>query len=73
MKSGLVFRWRKSSMSSSGGDCVEVAAVWRKSSFSGSDGDCVEVCGLGAVRDSKNPGPVIHADLGALVSFIKAG
>lgn len=71
MKSGLVFRWRKSSASSSGGDCVEVAAVWRKSSFSGGDGECVEVCGLGAVRDSKNPGLVLHADLGALVSHVK--
>jgi hypothetical protein len=69
---GPVFRWRKASVSSSGFDCVELGAVWRKSSFSGGDGECVEVCGLGAVRDSKNPGPVIHADLGALVSFIKA-
>ncbi|MEU6140237.1 DUF397 domain-containing protein [Streptomyces sp. NPDC047081] len=52
--------WRKSSYSSSsGGDCVEVAARWRKSSYSGNTGgDCVEVAHLEprvAVRDSKNP------------------
>ncbi|MEU6505671.1 DUF397 domain-containing protein [Streptomyces sp. NPDC046942] len=57
-------QWRKSSYSgSSGGDCVECAAlgraVWRKSSYSGSSGgECVEVADLPsliAVRDSKNP------------------
>jgi hypothetical protein len=73
MDPGPVFRWRRSSVSSSGSECVELAVIWRKSSFSGGDGECVEVCGLGAVRDSKNPeGPMLQADLDALVGAIKA-
>ncbi|NGO11931.1 DUF397 domain-containing protein [Streptomyces sp. HC44] len=55
--------WRKSSYSgSSGGDCVECAALgtaaWHKSSYSGTSGQCVEVADLTphiAIRDSKNP------------------
>ncbi len=46
---------------------------WRKSSFSGGENNaCIEVAeGLGAVRDSKNPtGPILRADLHALVSAI---
>ena len=46
---------------------------WRKSSFSGGENnECVEIAeGLGAVRDSKNPtGPILRADLHALVSAI---
>jgi hypothetical protein len=74
MGSDLVFRWRKSSFSGSTGDCVELGAAWRKSSFSGGNGECVELANTGAVRDSKNPeGPVISADLDALVSSVKAG
>lgn len=53
--------WRKSSFSSNGNACVEVA--WRKSSYSGTNGDCVEVAHAPAgvlVRDSKNTGgPVL--------------
>jgi hypothetical protein len=74
MGSTCGFRWRKSSFSSSGGDCVEVGAGWRKSSFSGGNGECVELSRAGAVRDSKNPGgPMIRTDLGVLVCAVKAG
>ncbi|WP_371127502.1 DUF397 domain-containing protein [Streptomyces sp. 2224.1] len=38
--------------------------VWRKSSYSSGGGNCVEVAALNpgtvAVRDSKNPAPVVH-------------
>lgn len=64
--------WRKSSFSgSNGGNCVEVA--WRRSSFSGSNGgDCVEVAsGLGALRDSKNPGPVLVGRVDLLLASVK--
>ena len=57
--------WRKSSYSTTNGDCVE---VWRKSSRSTYNGNCVEYngncvevgdghggCGMVHVRDSKNP------------------
>jgi hypothetical protein len=49
---------------------------WRKSSRSGSEGgNCVELAHtMVAVRDSKNPaGPVLRADLGALVAAVKSG
>lgn len=64
-------RWRKSSYSSNGTNCVEVAwhmssfssngsscveVAWKKSSFSSNGTDCVELSpDLAAVRDSKNP------------------
>lgn len=50
-------------------------ARWRKSSFSGGEGgQCIELANVGAVRDSKNPaGAVLVADLGRLVSAVKAG
>jgi hypothetical protein len=57
--------WRKSTRSSGGGECIEVAARWRKSSrSSGAGGECVEVAddlaGLVGVRDSKDVGgPVL--------------
>lgn len=54
-------KFRKSSYSAQGQDCVEVAQIpttFRKSSYSGRDQGCVEVgslpCGA-AMRDSKHP------------------
>jgi len=50
--------------------------TWRKSTYSGTaeDGDCVELAVHGAVRDSKNPdGPVLSANITALVAAVKAG
>ena len=51
--------------------------TWRKSTYSGtsdSNADCVEVAVHGAVRDSKNPdGPVLSANITALVAAVKAG
>lgn len=53
--------WHKSSYSSGGKECVEVAELpvaWRKSSFSVDGNGCVEVADLSggtAVRDSKDP------------------
>jgi hypothetical protein len=50
---------------------------WRKSSYSGgsTQSDCLEIANdLGAVRDSKNhAGPMLRANVGALVAAIKAG
>ncbi|MFJ7197952.1 MULTISPECIES: DUF397 domain-containing protein [unclassified Streptomyces] len=58
-------RWFKSSYSSNGGDCVEVAA------------DLAAPHGIVPVRDSKNPGgPVLHASPASFASFVagvKAG
>jgi hypothetical protein len=50
--------------------------TWRKSSYSGTaeGSDCVELAAHGAVRDSKNPdGPVLNADIAALVAAAKLG
>jgi Domain of unknown function (DUF397) len=45
---------------------------WKKSSHSQNGGDCVEVrADLGAVRDTKNPAQLIHADVRALVGMIR--
>ncbi|KJS58233.1 DUF397 domain-containing protein [Streptomyces rubellomurinus] len=69
--------WRKSSYSSNGGQCVEVALPWRKSSYSHQAGQCVEVA-IGApgrvpVRDSKDPeGPVLAFPADAWQSFVAA-
>ena len=64
--------WRKSSLSGSNANCVEM--TWRKSSHSGSDTNCVEVAAMGAVRDSKNPGgPVLSVEITALVTAVKSG
>ncbi|MEV6817131.1 DUF397 domain-containing protein [Nocardiopsis dassonvillei] len=55
-------RFRKSSYSGAGENCVEVAHIpegFRKSTHSGTGEDCVEVADLpcgAAVRDSKHPG-----------------
>ena len=64
-------RWRKSSFSSNGTNCVEVA--WRKSSYSSNGSSCVELASdLAAVRDSKNPdGPTLRVDLRGLLRMIK--
>ncbi|WP_406137007.1 DUF397 domain-containing protein [Streptomyces sp. NBC_01089] len=58
-------RWFKSSYSSNGGECIEVAT------------NLVASCGTVPVRDSKNPfGPVLDVTAGAFASFVtsvKAG
>ncbi|MEV8394936.1 MULTISPECIES: DUF397 domain-containing protein [unclassified Streptomyces] len=58
-------RWFKSSYSSNGGDCIEVAANLATSH------------GVVPIRDSKNPGgPALNVPAGAFASFvagIKAG
>ncbi|MEV6078021.1 MULTISPECIES: DUF397 domain-containing protein [unclassified Streptomyces] len=58
-------RWFKSSYSSNGGACVEVAA------------NLVAPCGTVPVRDSKRPtGPVLGFPVGSFASFVagvKAG
>ncbi|WDZ93712.1 DUF397 domain-containing protein [Nocardiopsis sp. HUAS JQ3] len=57
----MLLEFRKSSYSTSGDNCVEVAQVtpaFRKSSYSTSGDNCVEVAELptgAAIRDSKNP------------------
>ncbi|ROQ66631.1 uncharacterized protein DUF397 [Streptomyces sp. 840.1] len=52
-------RWFKSSYSSNGGDCVEVAA------------NLVAARGVVPVRDSKAPaGPVLHVPTASFVSFV---
>jgi uncharacterized protein DUF397 len=48
--------------------------VWRRSSRSQNGQNCVEVVGsLDAVRDSKNPGLVLLADVSALVRAVRSG
>ncbi|MFI1102668.1 DUF397 domain-containing protein [Streptomyces melanogenes] len=74
-------QWRKSSYSgSSGGDCVECAALggasWRKSSYSGGGGgDCVEITELPhlvAIRDSKRPeGAALTVSAAAFGTFVE--
>ena len=47
---------------------------WRKASRSGLETDCVEVGNtLTAVRDSKNPGPVLPVNIPALLAAVKDG
>ena len=70
--------WRRSSYSnSSGGDCVEVAALWRASSYSNSSGgECLEVRddlpGAVPVRDSKaaEESPVLLFQTSAWTTFL---
>lgn len=60
--------WRRSSRSQNDMNCVEL--TWRKASRSQNGQDCVELA-AGAVRDSKNPGPVLSVDITALVTAVK--
>ena len=49
-------------------------SMWRKSSRSVNGQSCVELIGtLDALRDSKNPGVVLRADIGALVRAVRSG
>ncbi|MGQ0841743.1 DUF397 domain-containing protein [Actinokineospora sp.] len=46
---------------------------WRKSRSSNQDSACVEVIGsLGAVRDSKNPGPRLSVPVPGLVAWLRS-
>lgn len=49
--------------------------VWRTSRWSANNANCVQVRDtLDQVRDSKNPtGPVLHADVPALLRAIRSG
>jgi hypothetical protein len=64
--------WQTSSYSQGNGACVEVG--WRTSSYTQSNGACVELAGtLDRLRDSKHhTGPVLGADVAALVAAVKA-
>jgi hypothetical protein len=70
-------RWRTSSRSGNGENCVQLALEWRTSSRSSNGEACVQLAlGSGGVlvRDSKNPaGPVLRADLAALLAEVKSG
>lgn len=46
---------------------------WRVSSYSHGNGACIALAGaLDRLRDSKNPGPVLRADVVALIGAVKA-
>jgi Domain of unknown function (DUF397) len=50
------------------------ATRWRKASQSGYESACVEVGNtLTALRDSKNPGPVLPANVPVLLAGVKDG
>ncbi len=67
-------RWRKSTYSSNGGNCVEVATPWFKSSYSDNGGTCVEIAtppDAVLVRDSKNPdGPCLGLATHTFAAFL---
>ncbi|MFC7612920.1 DUF397 domain-containing protein [Actinokineospora soli] len=44
--------------------------AWRKSSHSPNSQNCVELS-RGAIRDSKNPGPTLTADIPTLIAAVK--
>lgn len=44
--------------------------TWRRSSRSVNGQNCVELSS-GAIRDSKNPGPTLSADITTLIAAIK--
>ncbi|GAA1092825.1 DUF397 domain-containing protein [Nocardiopsis composta] len=79
----MIVEFRKSSYSSGGDNCVEVARVapvFRKSSYSSSGENCVEVAELAtgaAVRDSKHPElgylPVGTAEWAAFTGSLRLG
>ncbi|WP_148589909.1 DUF397 domain-containing protein [Streptomyces sp. WAC01526] len=49
--------------------------VWRKSSYSSGGGNCVEIASVGsgtvAVRDSKNPAPIVHFSSTIFATFLR--
>ncbi|MGQ0841742.1 DUF397 domain-containing protein [Actinokineospora sp.] len=50
---------------------MSTTSRWRKSSSSAQESACVEVIGsLGAVRDSKNPGPHLPVHVPGLVAWL---
>lgn len=79
----MLLEFRKSSHSSGGDKCVEVAQIvpdFRKSSYSTSGENCVEVAGLptgAAIRDSKHPElgflPLGAAEWAAFTCLVTAG
>ncbi|MEV6671805.1 DUF397 domain-containing protein [Streptomyces sp. NPDC051162] len=74
--SDLATRWQKSSYSTNGGNCVEVAVDWRKSTYnSPNGGECVEIADniptAIPIRDSKDPaGPALLVTPEAWTSFL---
>lgn len=65
-------RWRRSSRSVNGSDCVE---LWRKSTSSVGGSECVELAPrLDAVRDSKNPRTILTVPtLTPFIAFARRG
>lgn len=72
MISGMIFRWRVSSLSFANGNCVEAAGNWRTASEAG---NCAEVAsddGAVLVRDTKDrAGPVLTIAPAAWARFTR--